>query len=86
MKLILSEYIFEGQNELSMQCRNLQEMYEEIQKIDSSIAEKLFDESGKIKRNIILVMNDKIVNKSTYSEVEFLDNTVLEVFFQFAGG
>lgn len=50
------------------------------------IVHKIFMDNGTPHKNIILVLNDKIINKSALSETVFKQDSVLEIMFQFAGG
>ena len=86
MKLILPDFICEDTQEFELECRNLSELYNSLAENNKEIADNLFENDAKPNKNVIFVMNDKIVKKGTYDKLEFDDNTVLEILLQLAGG
>ena len=86
MKLILPDFICEDRQEFQLNCNNLPELYKSLEENNKEIADSLFENNYKPNKNVILVMNDKIVKKGTYDELTFDDNTVLEILLQLAGG
>ena len=67
---------------------NAQTMNEllEFLKENLKLSQKLLDENGGLKRNILLILNDAIVPKEQHDELKFSENSTLEIMFQFAGG
>ena len=47
---------------------------------------KVFDENGQLYRNIIIVRNDQLINKSHIGLITSEDNDEIEILIQFAGG
>lgn len=47
---------------------------------------KIFDESGLVRKNVILVINDELVARTQHLEVRFKDGDQAALMVQFAGG
>ena len=86
MKLVLPDFICEEDQELELNCTNLKELYQCLMEVNSDFAEKLFESDSVLNKNVILVMDDKIVKKGSHAQLEFRQDTILEVLLQLAGG
>lgn len=47
---------------------------------------RLFDECGSVRKNVILVVNDELIPRARYQQLEFDDGDALDLLIQFAGG
>lgn len=65
---------------------NMLEIFEELRKVIPHTVNGWVDENNHIKANIIIVCNDKILNKSKLNEQVVFDGAHLEFLTQFAGG
>lgn len=62
------------------------EILEELRGVIPHTINKWVDDNNEIKTNIIIVYNDKILNKSKLNESVIFDGANLEFLTQFAGG
>jgi sulfur carrier protein ThiS len=51
-----------------------------------SVAAKLWDENGAVRRNVLLVRNGEVVPRTGYDTLMFDDRDEIEFLVQFAGG
>lgn len=88
LKVILPSYLCEGKdgNELNLCCSNLLELYDELTKEIPGIVNNIFNESKEVKRGVILALNGKMVKKNNYGQLEFGEDSTLEILLQLAGG
>lgn len=86
LKVVLPHFLCADENELIVECSNVGELYEAFHKKDAEIANKIFSEDKSFKRNVILVLNGKLVKKSEFDNIKFGEKGVLEILLQLAGG
>lgn len=51
-----------------------------------SAVPELFDESGRLKRNVLVVHNDELIPRERVAGVKFATDDTLTLLLQFAGG
>jgi sulfur carrier protein ThiS len=49
-------------------------------------AERIFTDSGELRKNVIVVLNDELVPRGELPEVAFSDTDEIALMMQFAGG
>ncbi len=88
LKVVLPDMLVTDINncEVEVDSSNLQELCDELNKKCSNCVDKIFDENKNVRKNIILVLNKKIIRKSQYKDLKFNEYGVLEILLQLAGG
>jgi hypothetical protein len=74
------------QTKITANASNLHELNDYCQVHYPEIAHFIWDEDKKVKKNMIIVINDALINKSDYDKLTFTDNALIEIMTQFAGG
>ena len=69
-----------------MNASNLEELHTEFRNKYPALLNKIWNEQGEIRKNLLLVVNDNLINKIEYNILKFPDHTKLEIMTQFAGG
>ncbi len=71
---------------LFVKATNLDELKQQFDEKYPQLVEKIWTDQGEIKKDIMLVVNNNLINKSEYDILKFPDHTTLEIMTQFAGG
>lgn len=69
-----------------LEASNLQELYNAFMATYPILGKKIWNEKGMIRKDIIIIVNDNLINKDDYERLAFPKKTLLEVMTQFAGG
>ncbi len=88
LKVVLPHFLCSNanENELMVECSNISELYDAFYKRDTEIVNKIFSENKSFRRNVILVLDGKMVKKSEFDNIKFGEKGVLEILLQLAGG
>lgn len=81
-----SDLAMQKPKSLFLEAADLDDLYAVFQNKYPSLVNKMWDEEGNIRKNVILVVNDHLINKNEYDILKFPDHTTLEIMTQFAGG
>jgi molybdopterin converting factor small subunit len=84
--LLPSDAETRGCGKVEADAENLAGLHESFQSRFPEIAEKLWDGDGQVRKNVILVLNDELLQRSDYDSTAFRNGDELNIILQFAGG
>lgn len=88
MQVILPQILVEDKKEekVEVQCIDINGLYVEIKNKCPKYVNSIFNEEGIVRKNVILVINGKVMKKKEYESIIFSEESLLEILLQLAGG
>ena len=83
---ILSDINAEEDEDIYVEAKNINDLYEVFETKYPEVTKKIFNEGKGVKNNVILALDESIIKKSNYDNVKFEDNQTLEILMQLSGG
>lgn len=75
-----------GADSISIQADDMGSVRQHFVRDFPAALPELFDESGELKRNVLVVHNDELIPRERVAEVKFAEDDTLTLLLQFAGG
>lgn len=88
LKVILPQFLSHLVNErkeIDVAADTMKELQDFFQASYSAFSEKIWDVEGRVKRNVLFVLNDELINMDSPC-IEFDSGDELSIILQFAGG
>lgn len=83
---ILSDINAKEEEDVYVEAKNINDLYEVFETKYPEVLKKIFNEDRKIRNNVVLALNERIIKKSDYDNVKFKENQTLEILMQLSGG